>query len=170
MKKLVFVFAFLILFSGCSKTNSVTSSEVAEVYKNGFSASVLAEFGENKAEIKAAKNGMSISLTLVSPAELSGMELEITDEHVKVIYEGMEQTLKKDTLPKGTPFLLLEELFEELSDPEDFTLSTENEKLFAKGEGFSAVLNKEDFSLISAEFLAFGTKFTFSDFKFEATE
>ncbi|MBR5872016.1 MAG: hypothetical protein IKZ06_00010, partial [Oscillospiraceae bacterium] len=99
-----------------------------------------------------------------------GMGIEIFDEHAKISYNGMEQEIKKDSLPEGTPFLLLEELFEELSDPEDFVLSTENEKLFAKGEDFSAVLSKEDFSLVSAEFPAFGTKFTFSDFKFEAAE
>ena len=66
--------------------------------------------------------------------------------------------------------MLLEELFEELSDPEDFALSTENENIVADFEEFSAVLSSEDFSLISAEFPFFETKFTFSNFEFKPAE
>ena len=66
--------------------------------------------------------------------------------------------------------MLLEELFEELSNPEDFVLSTENGNLIARSEDFSAALSAEDFSLISAEFPLFETKFTFSDFEFSQTE
>ena len=134
------------------------------------SASVKAAFGENEAEITVLKNGMSISFSVYSPNELSGMGIEIFDEHAKISYNGMEQEIKKDSLPEGTPFLLLEELFDGLSDPEDFILSTENENLLADFGDFSAVLSAEDFSLISANFPAFETKFTFSDFEFLPAE
>jgi hypothetical protein len=98
------------------------------------------------------------------------MGIEISDEHAKIGYKGMEQEIEKDSLPEGTPFLLLEELFEELSDPEEFTLSTENENIVADFGDFSAVLSSEDFSLISAEFPFFETKFTFSNFEFLPSE
>ena len=170
MRKIILPFVFLFLFSGCSNSVSVTPQEVAEKYKQDFSSSVIAVFGDNRAEMEASKNGMSISISVNSPAELSGMGIEIFDEHAKIIYEGMEQEIKKDSLPEGTPFLLLEELFEELSDPDEFTLSTENENIIAKGEGFSAVLSPEDFSLVSAKFPLFETEFTFSDFVFKSAE
>ena len=116
--------------------------------------------------MEVLKNGMSISFLLAFPKELSGMEVVLSDEHARVIFEGMEQEINTENLPEGTPFLLLEELFEELSDPEEFVLSTEKEKLVAKNDDFSAVLSAEDYSLISAEFSQYATKFTFSDFAF----
>ena len=170
MRKIILSFVFLFLLSGCSNSVSVTPQEVAERYEQDFSSSVLAVFGDNRAEMEASKNGMSISIFANSPAELSGMGIEIFDEHAKITYNGMEEEIKKDSLPEGTPFLLLEELFEELSDPEEFTLSTENENVIAKGKNFSAVLSPEDFSLISAKFPIFETEFTFSDFVFKPAE
>ena len=170
MRKIILSFVFLFLFSGCSNSVSATPQEVAKRYEQDFSSSVLAIFGDNRAEMEVLKNGMSISISANSPAELSGMGIEIFDEHAKITYNGMEEEIKKDSLPEGTPFLLLEELFEELSDPEEFTLSTENEKLISAGENFSAVLSPEDFSLISAKFPLFETEFTFSDFVFKPAE
>ncbi|MBQ5329426.1 MAG: membrane lipoprotein lipid attachment site-containing protein [Oscillospiraceae bacterium] len=170
MKKIILLLVIIFVLCGCSKSVSVTPQEVAEKYKQNFSSSVIAVFGDNRAEMEASKNGMSISVSVNFPAELSGMGIEIFDEHAKIIYEGMEQEIKKDSLPEGTPFLLLEELFDELSDPDEFTLSTENENIIAKGEGFSAVLSPEDFSLVSAKFPLFETEFTFSDFVFKSAE
>ena len=161
MKKFIMLAAFVLLFSGCSNSLKVTPQEVADAYGKDFSASVKAVFGERETEMSVSKNGMSISIIVNSPAELSGMGIEISDEHAKIGYKGMEQEIEKDSLPEGTPFLLLEELFEELSDPEEFTLSTENENIVA---------NSEDFSLISAEFPFFETKFTFSNFEFVPSE
>ena len=152
MKKIILSFVLMAMFSGCSNSFSVTPQEVAKVYEKDFSASVLVDFGKNRTEMEMLKNSMSISISVDSPAELSGMGIEISDEHAKISYNGMEQEIEKDSLPERTPFLLLEELFEELSDPEDFVLSTENGNLIAKGEDFSAVLSSEDFSVISAEF------------------
>ena len=170
MKKFIMLAAIVLLFSGCSNSLKVTPQDVAGAYGNVFSASVKAVFGERETEMSVSKNGMSISITVNSPAELSGMGIEISDEHAKIGYKGMEQEIEKNSLPEGTPFLLLEELFEELSDPEKFTLSTENEKLIASFEDFSAVLSPEDFSLISAKFPLFETEFTFSDFVFKPAE
>ena len=170
MKKFVLTLAFLILFSGCSNSVSASPQEVAKAYEGDFSSLGTIVFGDNRAEFGVSKNGMSISISLSSPAELSGMGIEIFDEHAKITYNGMEQEIRKDSLPEGTPFLLLEELFDELSDPEDFILSTENENLLADFGDFSAVLSAEDFSPISANFPAFETKFTFSNFEFKQTE
>lgn len=166
MRKIIFVFAFFLLFSGCSNVSKVTPQEVAGVYNGDFTAAARVVFGDNEAEITVAKNGMSISIFVTSPAELEGMGIEIFDEHAKISYDGMEQEIKTDSLPEGTPFLLLEKLFDELSDPEDFGLSTENGNLAAKGEDFSAVLSAEDFSVISAKFPLFETEFAFSEFEF----
>ena len=170
MKKFVLFFAFLFLISGCSNQTLPSSAEVAEAYKQDFSSSVKADFDDSEAEMDILKNGMSISVFVDYPTELSGMGIEIFDEHAKIIYNGMEQEIKKNSLPEGTPFLLLEELFDELSDPEDFVLSTENGNVIAKGEDFSAVLYAEDFSLISAEFPFYETKFEFSNFRFKDAE
>ena len=166
MRKIIFVFAFFFLLSGCSNVSKVTPQEVAGVYNGDFTAAARVVFGDNEAEITVAKNGMSISIFVTSPAELEGMGIEIFDEHAKISYDGMEQEIKTDSLPEGTPFLLLEKLFDELSDPEDFGLSTENGNLAAKGEDFSAVLSAEDFSVISAKFPLFETEFAFSEFEF----
>ena len=170
MKKIILSFVLMAMFSGCSNSFSVTPQEVAKEYEKDFSASVLVDFGKNRTEMEMMKNSMSISISVDSPAELSGMGIEISDEHAKISYNGMEQEIEKDSLPERTPFLLLEELFEELSAPEDFVLSTENENLIAKGEDFSAVLSSEDFSVISAEFPFYETKFTFSNFEFRGQE
>ena len=170
MKKFIMLAAIVLLFSGCSNSLKVTPQDVANAYGKDFSASVKAVFGERETEMSVSKNGMSISITVNSPAELSGMGIEISDEHAKIGYKGMEQEIEKDYLPEGTPFLLLEELFEELSDPEEFTLSTESENIVADFGDFSAVLSAEDFSLISAEFPFFETKFTFSNFEFVPSE
>ena len=170
MKKLIMLAALLLVLSGCSNPVPVTPKEVSETYKQDFSAASKIVFGDNAAEFAVSKNGMSISILLDSPPELSGMGIEISDEHAKISYNGMEQEIEKDSLPERTPFLLLEELFEELSDPADFALSTENENIIANSEDFSAVLSAEDFSLISAEFPFFETKFTFSNFEFVPSE
>ena len=170
MKKLVLVMVLFFAFSGCSSETNATPEDVAKAYKRDFSAAAKTVFKDMDTEMDIAKNGMSINIVLDSPKEVSGMGIEIFDEHAKISYEGMEQEIKTDSLPEGTPFLLLKDLFDELSDPEDFTLSTENEKLVAKGEDFSAVLSPEDFSLISAEFPFYETKFTFSNFAFAAAE
>ena len=170
MKKFIVLAAIVLMFSGCSNSLKVTPQDVAGAYGKDFSASVKAVFGERETEMSVSKNGMSISISVTSPAELEGMGIEIFDEHAKIIYEGMEQEIKKDSLPEGTPFLLLEELFDELSEPDEFTLSTENENIIAKGEGFFAVLSPENFSLVSAKFPLFETEFTFSDFVFKSAE
>lgn len=170
MKKLIVLMALVFVLSGCSNSLSASPEEIAKAYENDFSVSVKANFGENESEMSVFKNGMSISFLANSPNELSGMGIEIFDEHAKISYNGMEQEINKDSLPEGAPFLLLEELFEELSNPEDFVLSTENGNLIAKSEDFSAALSAEDFSLISAEFPLFETKFTFSNFEFSPAE
>ena len=170
MKKIIMLAAMVLIFSGCSNSLKAAPQDVANVYGKDFSASVKSVFGERETEMSVSKNGMSINIIVNSPSELSGMGIEIFDEHAKIGYKGMEQEIEKDSLPERTPFLLLEELFEELSDPEDFVLSTENGNLIAKGEDFSAVLSSEDFSVISAEFPFYETKFTFSNFEFRGQE
>ena len=170
MKKFFLFLVFLFLFSGCSNPVPATPEEVSETYKQDFSVSAKAVFKGMESEMDVAKNGMSISVYVKSPSELAGMGIEIFDEHAKISYNGMEQEIKKDSLPEGTPFLLLEELFVELSDPEDFTLSTENGNLIADFGDFSAVLSAEDFSLLSAVFPEHETEFVFADFELKTAE
>ena len=170
MKKIILAAVLILSLCGCSKAVSAVPADVAETYKKDFSGKVLAVFGENEAEMSITKNGMSISFIANSPAELEGMGIEISDEHAKVSYQGMEQEIRKDSLPEGTPFLLLEELFDELSEPDEFNLSTEEGNIVAENSDFRAVLSAEDFSPISAEFPEYNTKFTFSEWVFGAAE
>lgn len=158
----------LFALSACSNAQAPAPQDVAKAYGGDFSTAAKVNFGENEAEMQITKNPMSISILLDFPAEVSGMSIELFDEHAKITYEGMEQNIKTDSLPEGTPFLLIRELFEELADPDDFTLSTENDLLKAQGDDFSAVLSPEDFSLISAEFPEYRTSFAFSGFEFSA--
>ena len=170
MKKIIIAAIISALLCGCSNTPSVTNQDIAKAFEKDFSAKVTAAFGENETKMSISKNGTSISFFINSPKELSGMELELFDEHAVVRYEGMEQKINTGSLPKGAPFLLLEELFDSLADAEDFTLSTDGEILVAAGEGFSATLSAEDFSVINAEFTGFATVFDFSEWAFEKEE
>lgn len=170
MRKLIFVLVLILSLCGCSNAVSVTPQEIAAAFQGDFSAKATAVFGENETGMSVAKNGMSISILLDSPAELAGMGIELFDEHAKVTYQGMEQEIDTDSLPGGTPFLLLEELFDELADPEEFTLSTEDGNLVAKNDDFAAVLSSEDFSLLSAVFARYATEFCFSEWEFGAAE
>lgn len=170
MKKIIIAAMLILLLCGCSGAAPMSSAEVATKYQGSFSAAARAEFDNIESEIGVEKNPMSISISILSPEELSGMEIEISDEHAKVTYEGMEQELDIDRLPEGTVFLLLDELFEKLSEPDEFTLSTGEEGISVKAEDFSAVLSKEDFSLISADFPFYGAEFFFSEFSFSEAE
>lgn len=166
MKKLFVLFAAILLISGCSENSLPPAENVAKAFEGDFSSSVIMNSGENKTEAKIIKNGMSISISVLSPRELSGMGIEISDEHARISYDGMEQDIKTGSLPEGTPFLLLEELFDELSDPEEFTLGREGDYISVKGEDFSALLSPDDFSIISAEFPLYNAEFIFSNWKF----
>ncbi len=168
MKKIISVLIILCMLCSCSNGVSVSSAQVAKAYQNGFTANVTAVFGENKTEMSITKNPMSISILLNYPAELAGMGIELFDEHAVITYQGMTQEINTDNLPDGTPFLLLEELFDELSDPEEFALSTEVDNLSAKNDDFTAVLDGENFALISAKFSGYATEFTFTEFEFTA--
>ena len=166
MRKFIVAAVVAALLCGCSNAPSATPQDVAKAFEKDFSAKATAVFGENETEMSIAKNGTSISFFIDSPKELAGMELELFDEHAVVRYEGMEQKINTDSLPKGAPFLLLEELFDSLADGENFTLSTDGETLNAAGEDFFATLSAEDFSLIKAEFAGFATVFDFSEWAF----
>lgn len=169
MKKIILSVVLIFLFCGCSKSLTVTSEEVSKIYEQNFKVSAFAVFGENKTEMEVTKNGMSIGILLKSPKELSGMGIDISDEHANISYDGMEQEISIDELPKGTAFLLLKELFDDLSNPDEFILSTENGNLIARGENFSAVLS-DDLSVINANFLPFETEITFSEWEFSPAE
>ncbi len=170
MKKFVLISVLIFALSGCSNAKTPSAQDVAAVYKGDFSTSAKVNFGDNEAEMQIEKKPMSISISLDFPAEISGMGIEVFDEHAMITYEGMEQKIMLDSLPEGTPFLLLDKLFDELSDPEEFTLSIEKEEITARGDDFTAVLSPEDFSLIKAEFPEYRTVFTFSGFEFSFAE
>ncbi len=170
MKKIIFILVFILSFAGCSNASEATGTDVAVAYANDFSASAKAVFGENEATVEIVKNPMSISFFVKSPKELEGLLVEVFDEHAKISYQGMEQEIKKDNLPDGAVFLLLEELFEDLEDGEDLVLSMEDGKVNVNEEDFSAVLSEEDLSLISADFPKYKTSFEFSEFAFAPSE
>ncbi len=170
MKKILALFFALLMLCSCSNALAVSTAEVAAAYQGNFTAKVKAVFGGNEAEFTVAKKPESISISATYPCELAGMSIELFDEHAAITYEDMTQDIDTDNLPEGTAFLLLQELFEELADPEDFALSTEKENLRAQNEDFSAVLNSRDFGLISAKFEKYATEFTFSDWNFAAAE
>ena len=117
MKKIVLSLMILLFVSGCSNSALTDPKEVAKAFEGDFSAAAKVSFDDTEAEMDISKNGMSISILLNNPPELSGMGIEIYDEHAKIIYNGMKQEIRKNSLPEGTPFLLLEELFEELENP-----------------------------------------------------
>lgn len=166
MKKIIFVLAVLLVFSGCSNPAMPSPSEVSEKYKNGFSALATAEYGEDTAETEIIKNGMSISFLLKNPPELSGMSIVLFDEHAEVTYEGMTMDIDTENLPDFAPFLLLAKLFEELSDPEEFALSTASGEIIVQSDDFTAVLSSEDLSLKTAVFPRFDTEFDFEKMEF----
>ncbi|MBQ7874787.1 MAG: hypothetical protein IJ306_06485 [Oscillospiraceae bacterium] len=166
MRKLIVIFVLILSLCGCSNAAAATPQEVAAAFRKDFSAKATAVFGDNETGMSISKNGMSISILLDSPAELAGMGIELFDEHAKVTYQGMEQEIDTDSLPGGTPFLLLEELFNELANADEFALSTEDGNLVAKNDDFTAVLSSEDLSLISAAFQRYATEFSFSDWAF----
>ena len=170
MRKIVAVLMLVLLLCGCSKQPEVTAEEVANAFAGDFSAEAKAVFGDSEAEMSIVKNGMSISIIVSSPDEISGMGIELCDEHVKVTYQGMEQEINADSLPEGTPFLLLRELFEELSEEGEFNIGMKNDKIAAENEDFSAVISPEDFSLIRAEFPLYETEFIFSGWEFSDAE
>ncbi len=166
MKKLIAGLFLVLVLGGCSANAAVSTAEVAKAYSGDFYTEAKAAFGEATAEMSIEKKPMSISILLSSPGELAGMSIELFDEHALITYEGMTQELDTDNLPDGTVFLLIEELFDELSDPDEYILSTENGDLKAKADDFTAVLNPENFGLISAKFPRYSTEFTFGEFAF----
>ncbi|MBR3935528.1 MAG: membrane lipoprotein lipid attachment site-containing protein, partial [Oscillospiraceae bacterium] len=134
MKKIIFSIVALLVLSGCSISALPKTEDISEVYKKDFSALVTAEYGEETAKMEIEKKGMSISFLLREPEELSGMSISLFDEHAEVMYEGMIQNIEKDNLPDYAPFLILKELFEELSEPDEFFLSTADGELIAQGD------------------------------------
>lgn len=166
MKRLFLIFALIFSLCGCSSSVSADPKEVAEAFQGDFSAKAEAVFGGNKTGMSISKNGMSISILLDYPAELAGMGIELSDEHAVVTYQGMEQEIDTDSLPEGTPFLLLRKLFEELGSAGEFNLSTDGGNVIAEGDDFTAVLSVDDFSLTSASFEDYATEFSFSEWVF----
>ena len=166
MKKIIFSVVVLLMLSGCSISALPKTADISEAYKKDFSALVTVEYGEETAKMEITKNGMSISFLLREPEELSGMSMVLFDEHAKVTYEGMTQDIDADKLPDSAPFLLLEELFDELSEPDEFVLSAENGEIIVQGDDFIATLYTEDFSLKNAVFPRFDTEFVFERFEF----
>lgn len=166
MKKIIFSIVALLVLSGCSISALPKTEDISEVYKKDFSALVTVEYGEETAKMEIEKKGMSISFLLHEPEELSGMSIVLFDEHAEVTYEGMVLDINTDNLPDYAPFLLLEELFDELSEPDEFVLSTENGEIIVQGDDFIATLYTEDFSLKNAVFPQFDTEFDFEKFIF----
>lgn len=166
MKRAVFILVLIFLFCGCGKAIKPSANDVAKVYSKDFSA--VAE--KKNMVMDISKNGTSISFTAKYPKEVEGLCVLLSDEHAKVEFEGMTQEINTESLPEKAPFLLLDELFESLSNPEDFSLSTENDKIIAANDDFTAVLSEEDYSVITAVFPQYDAEFTFSEWNFLSEE
>ena len=166
MKKIIFSVVVLLMLSGCSVSALPKTADISEAYKKDFFAVATASYGEETTKMEITKNGMSISFLLCEPEELSGMSIVIFDEHAKVTYEGMTQDIDADKLPDSAPFLLLEELFDDLSNPDEFVLSTAEGEIIAQGDDFAATFSLEDYSLKNAVFPRFNTEFVFERFEF----
>ncbi len=169
MKKIIFLVAVLLMFSGCSNAGTPSAAEVSEKYRKDFSANVSAVYGKENAKGKITKNGMSISILLNEPEELKGMSITVFDEHADISYEGMTQRIETDDLPDGAPFLLLEKLFDELSDPDEFTLSTAKDGFAVNGDDFTAAVD-DDLVLQNAVFPRYDTEFVFDGWDFLPSE
>ena len=166
MKKIIFSVVALLMLSGCSVSALPKAADISEAYKKDFFAVATASYGEETAKMEITKNGMSISFLLRKPVELSGMSIVLFDEHAKVTYEGMTQDIDADKLPDSAPFLLLEELFDDISNLDEFVLSTAEGEITAQGDDFAATLSLEDYSLKNAVFPRFDTEFVFERFEF----
>lgn len=169
MRKLIFVLSVILIFVGCSKAPA-EPQDVSKAYQADFSAAVNAECGEENFKIKIQKNGTSISFYVEEPENLAGLSISLDGEHASVSYKDIQTEFDVKNLPEKAPFLLLLKLFDELSSPEEFVLSTAGDELFAQGKDFAAVLSSEDFSLINAVFPEYETEFEFFDFKFSFDE
>ena len=162
MKKIaVLSFALLFLF-GCSSSFVPSAKTVSEAYNSDFSADVTALADDFDAKIKVSKNGKSISFVVIYPEDIAGMSIALFDEHALISYEGMEQKIKKENLPEKAVFLLLEDFFEDMSDPEEIVLTAEGDKLLVTSDDFFGELDKENFSPKEITFPQYNAKFLFS--------
>ena len=166
MKRIIFIMVLILSFCGCSKEIWVTPQEVAERYSEDFFVAAKTE----ETEMDISKNRMSISFDVKNPKEISGLKVELSGEHAKVIYEGMEQSINTKNLPEKAPFLLVSYFFECLADAEKFSLSIEGDNIIAKNEDFTAVLSKENFSVVKAVFPQYDAEFFFSEWSFSSAE
>ncbi|MBQ3561294.1 MAG: hypothetical protein IJP05_02775 [Oscillospiraceae bacterium] len=167
MRKILFAFVLIMVFTGCSKAVPQPQS-IAEVYKKDFCTQVSAVCAEESYKMEMSKNGISISFVVTKPEELAGLSIELCGEHAKITFKEMQAEIDTGNLLEKAPFLLLQKLFKELSSADGFVLSTDGDELLAQGKDFFAVLSKEKLTPENAAFSEYETEFEFSDFKFSS--
>lgn len=164
LKKIFTVIAVLMLTS-CS-AGTVSTEEVSAAYQSDFSCGLVISCGEDETEMKCTKNGLSIMLSTISPEDMAGLDMEISDGRLKLSFEGMETEFDFENLPENGPVGLFCRLLDTLALPDEFEVSRNGKKITLVGKGFSAELDGENFGLLSARFPEENTEFTFSDWEF----
>jgi len=163
-KKIIAVFSLLLLVS-CSGT-ALSTEEVSMAYQQGFTCKATAVYAEDETEMKIEKNGLSIKLNVLSPAELSGLSIEISGGKLTADFEGMNTELDVNGLPSAGPLKLFCNLIETLSLPDEFSVTQRGSEVTALGKDFSAGLDPESLGLLKAEFPNEGVEFIFSEWAF----
>ncbi|MGN0629572.1 MAG: hypothetical protein ACI4IW_08100 [Oscillospiraceae bacterium] len=165
MLKKVFAVIAVLMLTSCS-AGTVSTEEVSATYQKDFSCGLVISCGEEKTEMECTKNALSITLSTVSPEEMSGLDMEISGGRLKLRFEGMDTEFDFEKLPEDGPVRLFCRLLDTLALPDEFEVSRNGKKITLIGKGFSAELDGENFGLLSARFPEENTEFTFSDWEF----
>lgn len=167
MKKLVFAFVLIMLFTSCSK-NILSAKEVSAAAERSFSSAANILAGGYNYGVNITKNGAAITFSVTDPAELSGLELCCDGEKLRVGYKGAAEEFTEGFLPESAPISLFCEMLSTLLLTEDFSLSTEGELTKAEGKNFILKLRTENAEFVSAHFPEYETEISFSEFVFSA--
>ncbi|MGN0461876.1 MAG: hypothetical protein ACI4HZ_05475 [Ruminococcus sp.] len=109
MKKgLFFLFIILIFFTGCKNELTVQKSFSAGVYISNENINVRGNFIRN--------NNNDLSLTVISPKELSGYSYTVKEDTVTMEYMGISSSCKISRLPKDAPIRILQEVLREFDN------------------------------------------------------
>ena len=111
MKKgLFFLFIILFIFTGCTQNQELTiyKSFSAGVYISNENINVRGNFIRN--------SNNDLSLTVISPKELSDYSYTVKEDTVKMEYMGISSSCKISRLPKDAPIRILQEVLREFDN------------------------------------------------------
>ena len=109
MKKgLFFHFIILLFFTGCEQEITAQKSFSAGVYISNENINVRGNFIRN--------SNNDLSLTVISPKELSDYSYTVKEDTVKMEYMGISSSCKISKLPKDAPIRILQEVLREFDN------------------------------------------------------